>query len=106
LKRHLRRYHRSPAQAMEPAGRDPGRAFGAPRSGTTDALFPEEVQSFPDKYFARLGQGSGKAVMVLRGAKSHARQAERLTSFMAASRANHAERESRLQPTLKPNHIS
>jgi hypothetical protein len=28
------------------------------RSGTTDALFPEEVQSFPDNFSARLGQGS------------------------------------------------
>ena len=53
----LRRHHRSPAQAMEPAGRDPGRAFGAPRSGTSDALFPEEVQSFPDIFSACLGQG-------------------------------------------------
>src|ERR1700730_8288043 len=52
LKRPLRRYHRSPAQAMEPAGRDPGRAFGAPRSRTSDALFPEEVQSFPDNFSA------------------------------------------------------
>jgi len=43
---------------MEPAGRDPGRAFGAPRSGTSDALFPEEVQSFLDIFSARLGQGS------------------------------------------------
>jgi hypothetical protein len=43
---------------MEPAGRDPGRAFGAPRSGTSDALFPEEVQSFPDNFSARLGYGS------------------------------------------------
>jgi hypothetical protein len=42
---------------MEPAGRDTGRAFGAPRSGTSDALFPEEVQSFPDIFSARLGQG-------------------------------------------------
>jgi hypothetical protein len=43
---------------MEPAGRDPGRAFGAPRSGTSDALFPEEVQSFPDNFSARLRHGS------------------------------------------------
>src|ERR1700730_3729175 len=57
LKRPLRRHHRSPAQAMEPAGRDPGRAFGAPRSGTTDAPFPEEVQSFPDNFSARLRPG-------------------------------------------------
>jgi hypothetical protein len=42
---------------MEPAGRDPGRAFCAPRSGTRDALFPEEVQSFPDNFSARLGVG-------------------------------------------------
>ena len=53
----MRRHHRSPAQAMEPAGRDPGRAFGAPRSGTTDAPFPEEVQSFPDNFSARLRPG-------------------------------------------------
>src|SRR3984893_12922329 len=28
------------------------------RSGTSDALFPEEVQSFLDNFFARLGHGS------------------------------------------------
>jgi hypothetical protein len=36
-------------------GRDPGRASGS-RSG--DALFPEEVQSFPDNFSARWGQAS------------------------------------------------
>jgi hypothetical protein len=54
---------------MEPAGRDPGRAFGAPRSGASDALFPEEVQSFPDNFSARLGHesddvGVGKTIEV------------------------------------------
>ena len=39
---------------MEPAGRDPGTAFGAPAVVTSDALFTEEVQSFPDNFFARL----------------------------------------------------
>ena len=33
-------------------------SLSAPRSGTSDALFPEEVQSFPDNFFARLGHGS------------------------------------------------
>src|SRR3984893_4721169 len=42
---------------MEPAGRDPGRAFGVPRSGTSDALFRAKVQSFPDNFYARLGVG-------------------------------------------------
>jgi hypothetical protein len=53
------------------------------------------------------GRGPGRPSWFF-AARSHARQAERLTSFttMAASRANHAERESRLQPTLKPNQIS
>src|ERR1700730_16693884 len=41
---------------MEPAGRDPGRAFGVPRSGTSDALFRAKVQSFPDNFYARLGR--------------------------------------------------
>jgi hypothetical protein len=40
---------------MEPAGRDSGRAFGAPRSGTSDALFQAEVQSFLDNFFTRWG---------------------------------------------------
>src|ERR1700730_15918046 len=42
---------------MEPAGRDPGRACGVPRSGTSDALFRAKVQSFPDNFYARLGAG-------------------------------------------------
>src|ERR1700730_7623801 len=71
LKRPLRRHHRSPAQAMEPAGRDPGRAFGAPRSRTSDALFPEEVQSFPDNFSARLGHGSERHLRILFGLRRH-----------------------------------
>jgi hypothetical protein len=29
-----------------------------PQWDQSDALFPEEVQSFPDNFFARLGHGS------------------------------------------------
>ena len=42
---------------MEPAGRDPGTAFGAPAVVTSDALFPEEVQSFPDNFPPAWGMG-------------------------------------------------
>src|ERR1700730_12846080 len=56
---------------MEPAGRDPGRAFGAPRSRTRDALFPEEVQSFPDNFSARLGHGSERHLRILFGLRRH-----------------------------------
>src|SRR5439155_24336955 len=47
----------APHRRWSRAGRDPGRAFGAPRSGTSDALFPAEVQSFLDNFITSWGRG-------------------------------------------------
>jgi hypothetical protein len=47
-----RRHHRSPAQAKQPAGQDPGRAHGPEPCRSSDALFAPESQSFLAKVVA------------------------------------------------------